>query len=220
MLRLADIEPFAIGGTRRCYVHPQDATLCVKVLRPDRTPAARLRLARGWRRLKGERGFDDQRKERKAYDALRKSGQSDWRHVPRYHGSVATDQGPGIVTDLRRNHDGTFPANLEELLPSGMTDALADAIEEFKAWLRRDLFLSRDLLPHNIIAVLEHPRRYRLVIVDGIGNSELLPLSSWFRAAARLKVERKIRKFDHRVEILLPTADAPSAMGERRDAVP
>ena len=201
-------------------MHPRDETLCVKTLRPDRTPAARLRLARGWRRLKGERGFDDQRKERKAYDALLKSGQSDWRHVPRYHGAVATDQGIGIVTDLQRNHDGAFPANLEELLPKGMTDALADAIDEFKAWLRRDLFLSRDLLPHNIIAVLERPGRYRLMIVDGIGNSEMLPLSSWLRTAARLKVERKIRKFDHRVEILLPMAEAQSASGEQRDAVP
>ena len=220
MLKLADIEPFAIGGTRRCYVHPGDEALCVKTLRPDRTAAARLQLARGWRRLKGERGFDDQRKERKAYDALLKSGQRDWRHVPRYHGTVATDQGIGIVTDLQRNHDGAFPANLEALLPGGMTDALADGIDEFKAWLRRDLFLSRDLLPHNIIAVLERPDRYRLMIVDGIGNSEMLPLSSWFRTAARLKVERKIRKFDHRVEILLPTAAAQSASGEQRDAVP
>ena len=207
MLKLADLEPFAIGGTRRCYVHPQDEQLCVKILRPDRTPAARHRKAKGWRRLKGERGFDDQRKECKAYDALLKRGQRNWRHVPRYHGTVATDQGIGIVTDLQRNYDGRFPLNLEELLPNGMTETISTAIGEFQTWLRRDLFLSRDLLPHNIIAVAESPRRYRLMIVDGIGNSEMLPLSSWFKACARRKVERKIRKFNMRVSILLPTQD-------------
>ena len=207
MLKLAHLEPFAIGGTRRCYIHPQDERLCVKVLRPDRTPAARHRQAKGWRRLKGERGFDDQRKEQKAYAALLKRGQRDWRHVPRYQGSVTTDQGVGIVTDLQRNHDGHFPFNLEELLPRGMTAALAEAIDEFQTWLRRDLFLSRDLLPHNIIAVAESPNRYRLMIVDGIGNSELLPLSSWSKHCARLKVERKIRKFQGRIRILLPPAD-------------
>lgn len=207
VLQLAALEPFAIGGTRRCYIHPHDDRLCVKTLRPDRTPAARLRAAKGWRRLKGKRGFDDQRKERKAYDALLRRGQQDWRHVPRFHGTVATDEGVGIVTDLHRNHDGSFPLNLEELLPAGMTDALALAIDEFKAWLRRDLFLSRDLLPHNIIAVHDAPGRYRLMIVDGIGNSEALPLSSWFRNLARLKVERKLRKFDYRVRILLPRCD-------------
>ena len=206
-LKLSDLEPFAIGGTRRCYVHPRDDRLCVKILRPDRTAAARHRAATGWRRLKGKRGFDDQRKERKAYDALLKRGQRDWRHVPRYHGTVATDQGLGIVTDLQRNYDGRFPLNLNELLPNGMTEPIAAAIAEFQAWLRRDLFLSRDLLPHNIIAVAESPSRYRLMIVDGIGNSEMLPFSSWFDACARRKVERKIAKFDMRVRILLPTRD-------------
>ena len=208
MLKLADLEPFAIGGTRRCYIHPQDERLCVKVLRPDRTPVARHQAAQGWRRLKGKRGFDDQRKERKAYDALLKRGWRNWRHVPRYHGTVATDRGIGIVTDLQRNCDGDFPLNLEELLPNGMTDALASAIAEFKAWLRQDLFLSRDLLPHNILAVAESPCRYRLMIVDGIGNSEMLPLSSYSKTFARMKVERKIRKFDYRVRILLPSQPA------------
>lgn len=204
MLTLADREPFAVGGTRRCYVHPDDKNLCVKVLRPDRTAAARLADARGWRRLKGRRGFDDQRKELKAYQQLSRRPPADWTHVPRCHGTIATDQGIGIVTDLHRDWHGGFPKNLEQLLPSGMTDALAAAIDEFKAWLRRTLFLSRDLLPHNIIAVAVEEDRYRLVIVDGIGNSELLPLSSWFDVCARQKIERKIRKFDGRVRMLLP----------------
>lgn len=205
MLKLAERQPFAIGGTRRCYVHPADEGLCVKVLREDRTAVARLRAATGWRKLKGERGFDDQRKELKAYRALERRGASDWTHVPRCHGAVETDMGVGIVTDLHRDWQGDFPPNLEELLPkSGMSAALADAVDEFKAWLRRDLFLSRDLLPHNIIAVADSPTRYRLVIVDGIGNSELVPFSNWFKASARRKVERKIRKFDYRLRILLP----------------
>ena len=203
MLTLAGQEPFAVGGTRRCYVHPHDERLCVKVLRPDRTAAARLADARGWRRLKGLRGFDDQRKELKAYRQLgRRRG--DCTHVARCHGTVRTDQGLGIVTELHRDWHGGFPLNLEQLLPSGMTRALAAAIDEFQAWLRRTLFLSRDLLPHNIIAVALEHERYRLVIVDGIGNSELVPLSSWFDVCARSKVERKIRKFDQRVRVLLP----------------
>ena len=211
-LTLAGLEPFAIGGTRRCYIHPHDEGLCVKVLRPDRTPAARLACATGWRRFKGQRGYDDQRKELKAYRQL--GSRREWLHVPRCYGAVETDQGIGIVTELHRDWDGGFPFNLEQLLPRGMTVALAAAIDEFKAWLRRDLFLSRDLLPHNIIAVAVSPDAYRLVIVDGIGNSELVPFSSWFRACATRKVERKIRKFDYRVRVLLPAASSGAASGD------
>ena len=72
MLRLHELEPFAIGGTRRCYVHPDDETRCVKVLRADRTPEARRALASGWRRFKRLESFDDQRKETKAYRHLRR----------------------------------------------------------------------------------------------------------------------------------------------------
>ena len=206
MLMLGDIEPFAIGGTRRCYVHPDDDTRCVKVLRPDRTPRARRAVATGWRRLKPLRDFDDQDKECKAYRHLKRRGLLDWTHVPPYYGTVETDQGLGIVTALYRDYDGGFPKNLEELLPLGMTDAIEAAIGEFKIWLRRQRFLTRDLLPHNIIAVADSPERYRLVIVDGIGSSEFIPLSHWFKFFARLKIERKIRKFDYRTRILLPGA--------------
>lgn len=204
MMNLHNLDPFAIGGTRRCYIHPNDATRCVKVLRPDRTPSARRAAVSGWRRFKRLKSFDDQRKETKAYRRLKRCGQLDYTHVPLYYGTVETDQGIGIVTALFRDFDGGFPKNLEELLPRGMTDALEQAVDEFKQWLRRELFLTRDLLPHNIIAVADSPERYRLVIVDGIGNSEFIPLSHWFECCARAKIERKIRKFDYRIRILLP----------------
>jgi len=203
-LALQNLEPFAIGGTRRCYIHPDDETRCVKVLRSDRTAEARRREARGWRRLKRLKSFDDQWKEAKAYRHLKRRGQLDYSHVPRCYGTVATDHGTGIVTALYRDWNGAFPKNLEELLPAGMTPAIRTAIDEFKHWLRRELFLTRDLLPHNIIAVAESPERYRLIIVDGIGNSEFVPVSHWFACCARLKIERKIRKFDYRTSILLP----------------
>ncbi|MYA16198.1 MAG: hypothetical protein F4089_15105 [Gammaproteobacteria bacterium] len=213
MLNLHAIEPFAIGGTRRCYVHPGDPTRCVKVLRPDRTPSARRAVVTGWRRFKRLQNFDDQRKETEAYRHLKRSGQLDYTHVPRFYGTVETDQGVGIVTALFRDFDGGFPKNLEELLPGGMTVTLENAIDEFKQWLRRERFLTRDLLPHNIIAVADSPERYRLVIVDGIGNSEFIPLSHWFKFCARAKIERKLSKFDYRVRILLPARTDDSDAG-------
>ena len=204
ILQLSDLEPFAIGGTRRCFVHPDYANRCIKVLRSDRTPEARRAIASGWRRYKRLRDFDDQWKERTVYEYLLREGTQSWSHVPEYFGCVQTDLGLGIVTALFRDHDGGFSKNLEELIPGGISDCLAAAIIEFKEWLRATLFLSRDLLPHNIIAVAESDERYRLVIVDGIGNSEFIPISTWFKGFARMKIERKLLKFDYRTRTLLP----------------
>jgi len=52
--------------------------------------------------------------------------------------------------------------------------------------------------------VEEAPDQYRLVIVDGLGNSEFIPVSDWFKFLARKKVERRIQTFDYRTSILLP----------------
>ena len=135
-----------------------------------------------------------------------KVSQDTWKHVPEYFGTVDTDMGLGIVTRVFRNHDGTYPLTLEHLVPKGITDSLEQALEEFKAWLRKELFLSRHLLPHNIIVVETEPSAYTLVIVDGIGNSEMIPISSWFDFFAKRKIERKIQYFDFRIsELLAPS---------------
>ena len=204
ILELRTLKPFAIGGTRRCYIHPNDSNLCVKVLREDRTPEVRKNQTEGFKRLLPPRNFDDQWKEQRAYEALiPKVTDGTWKHVPEYFGTVDTDMGLGIVTRVFRNHDGSFPLTLEHLVPKGITDSLEQALQEFKDWLRKELFLSRHLLPHNIIVVETEPSTCTLVIVDGIGNSEMIPISSWFDFFARRKIERKIVYFNHRIDELL-----------------
>lgn len=203
VIRLQEQEPFAIGGTRRCYLHPSDPSRCIKVLRKDRTPEKRREAATGFKKFRSAKHWDDQDKEIMAYNELMKRHGSElWSHVPRYFGVVQTDSGIGIVTQVYRNFDSTFPLNLDQQVPCGIDNPLETAMEEFKHWLRRELVLTRDLLPHNIIAVREDEHLCRLVIVDGLGNSEWIPISSWSRAIARRKIERKIAKFEDRIEIL------------------
>ena len=87
-------------------------------------------------------------------------------------------------------------------MPLGDDAILEEGLSEFKLWLRQELIVTRDLLPHNIIVVRESTEHCRLMIVDGLGNSEWIPVSTWFRSFARRKVERKIAKFNGRVGIL------------------
>ena len=159
---------------------------------------------RGFRRFRSLKHFDDQWKEKRAYQFLVDlERESVWDHVPRYYGVEETDLGIGIVTELFKNEDGSFPQSLEDLLRQEGSDFPRLAIEEFKDWLRAELFLSRNLLPHNIIVVDGPQNTQKLVIVDGIGNSEFVPISTWFKAFARRKIERRIRFFNRRVELLL-----------------
>ena len=182
---------------------PGNSVRCVKVLRKDRTPEVRRAAMKGLRRLRPLRYYDDQLREIAMYERLcRNPTPHLWRHVPEYFGTVQTDLGIGIVTRLFRNHDGSFPNNLEQSVPLGVDAALESALEEFKSWLQDELFLTRDLLPHNIIVVRANAPSCKLVIVDGLGNSEFIPISSWISAAARKKITRKIVKFEHRLDML------------------
>lgn len=204
MLKLKHSRPLFVGGTRYCFQHPDHASRCVKVLRPDRTGAARKLLRRDFKRYLPARFLDDQRKEIKAYqELLTRANEALWRHVPRYHGTVATDMGIGISTQLMRNADGSWPKNLEQLLPEGNDPLLEAGIEEFVTAVQSLRILSRDLLPHNIIAVRED-KGYRVMLVDGIGNAELIPVATWSRYFAAKKTARKINRFRGRCAELLP----------------
>jgi hypothetical protein len=157
MLKLKGSEPLFVGGTRYCFIHPDHADRCVKVLRPDRTGAARKARLRNWKRFLPASSFDDQLKEIKAYRVLQRRNDPElWQHVPEYFGTADTDMGLGIVTRLFRNADGS----------------------------------------------------YRVLVVDGIGNSEWIPVSTWSRFFARRKIARKIAKFRYRTRILLPPQQA------------
>lgn len=207
MLKFEGCEPLFVGGTRFCFIHPDYPDRCVKVLRPDRTGEARKRDAKNWKRFLPPRFFDDQLKEIRAYkELIRQNNPRIWQFVPEYFGTVDTDMGVGIVTRLYKNDDGSWPENLEKILPDGLSNSLTDGIEVFLAGVLDEHIVTRDLLPHNIIAVQRGDKK-QVLIVDGIGNSELIPISTWFNFFAKRKITRKITKFRGRVSILLPESE-------------
>jgi hypothetical protein len=164
---------------------------------------------RNWKRFRPARYFDDQLKEIKAYrELISQNNQRIWGHVPEFYGTEETDMGLGITTKLYRNFDGSLPKNLRDILPGGMSEALRQGIVEFSEWIRREAVVTRDLLPHNMIAVTQEDHSVRILIVDGIGNSEFIPLATWFRTCAKLKIGRKLKKLRHRIDILLPATDS------------
>ena len=209
MLKLADKSPLFVGGTRYCYIYPGDPGKCIKVLRPDRTGAARKQKMRGWKKFRPERYFDDQIKEIQAYSHLiRKNNPRIWEHIPEFFGTEETDMGTGIITRLFRNADGSLPDNLQTLLPNGKSAALDAGIQEFRRWLLDEVVITRDLLPHNIIAVARSDGSQQVLIVDGIGNADFIPVASWFDFFGKMKIKRKLTKFEHRMNLLLPQRES------------
>lgn len=185
---------FAKGGNRYCFVHPARRDRCIKVLRQDRSPSLKRRQRGFPRNLKSLSTYDDNRQELRVYDAIDQTiGEAAYELVPRCHGMVRTDLGPGLCTGLIRDDDGRVSVTLKQYLwQHGETDALGSAVDDFAtAWQALGM-PSRNLLVHNIVVQCREGLPRRLWAIDGLGWPDFLPLAYWFRPLARRKAAKRI----------------------------
>lgn len=69
-------EPIGVGQERACYQHPDDDGKVIKIQKGD--------------------GDKQTRRELRLYKTLARRDFSDFTHIPRYHGRVATNLGEGM----------------------------------------------------------------------------------------------------------------------------
>ena len=67
---------------------------------------------------------------------------------------------------------------------------------------------------HNVVARRTGDGAVRLVVIDGLGNADLLPLSRWSRRLARRKSARKAARLRKRIEDLVRTRAQGGDPGE------
>ncbi len=180
MITLSEDDFLARGMHRDCYVHPEDDRLCIKIsLRGD---------VRETEREIAYYGHLDRRK-------------VSWEMLPRYHGTVETNRGPGAVFDLIRDADGAVSTTLEQYLvdpdpPAEMAEDLARAFRALKAYLLGNRIITRTIKAKNLVYKRAAAGRGRLVVIDNIGNTEFVPYCNYVAVFARKKISRKWRQFE------------------------
>ena len=200
MINLDGIQPFAEGGNRRCYVHPENSYRCLKVTIQNQSKKAK-QDAPWYKKFRSESKFDDNMREQKAYAqrALKKDSPEKWKHLARWHGMVETSLGLASETDLIRDNQNNIAITLEKyLFTYGMTDEIQKAIEEFETWLRSSLVLTKNIIPHNIVLGYQDGKIV-LKIIDGLGSKSYLPLTYISNMFARRYVERRIQLMQSRI---------------------
>lgn len=169
-------ELIGSGNDRDCWQHPANPALCVKVAKPEQE------------RPQNEIDYH-------YAQHLKKLDISGY-HMPRVHGWVLTDKGPGLVFDLVRNHDGTVARQLLPSLSAGDIDfALAEQIvAEAFAWLIKTRVILADYGINNLLVQNYAPGAYRIVIVDGLGARNF-SWRYWLNRQLGFKAIRKAREF-------------------------
>lgn len=202
MIDLSALTPFASGGNRHCYRHPDDPEKCVKVMRPGRIAELRAR-APWYKRLAGNKRFDDNLRELAGYRqrALRDAGSDSpaWRHLARWYGLVETSDGTGAVSQLIVDADMNPAPTLDSYLQRHGLDApIMAALERFAGWLMETRILTKNILPHNLVVKM-HQGKPELVLIDGLGRATLLPFPEWFQWSNRRYIHRRIERMWRRV---------------------
>ncbi|AFT71922.1 hypothetical protein B5T_03658 [Alloalcanivorax dieselolei B5] len=213
---LSSQAPFARGGNRLCFVDPTDSGRCIKVRRPDFTVADRRRKKGFPKTLLPLSRFDDNREERQVMVALqRRYGEPLYRHVSRCFGFVRTDMGPGLVSELIRDDDGGVAQTLKKTLwDEGMTEACRQAVEALAGFWLAMRMPSRDLLLHNIVVQRAGDGGIRrLVVIDGLGSTGLIPMLLLPVALQRGKTQRKVANLHQRIQALLAQRGQPDFPG-------
>ncbi|MFP5409668.1 MAG: YrbL family protein [Gammaproteobacteria bacterium] len=216
-LVLAGLEPFARGGGRDCFVHPRDPGLCVKVAREGRSPEERRRQMPWWKRWrKPAHKYDDSLRDYRTLKALESSGDAAiWQCLPRLHGWVETDRGRGLVTDLVRDADGSVSRSLLDYLRThGHDERVQAAVDAFARFWETCPVPARSLFLDNIAAQVRDDGTLRLVVIDGLGNTVLIPWYTWSKALGLIWARRNIRFLRRDIAALFPGEAQAKAAGK------
>lgn len=211
---------FTQGGNRLCFVHPEDGSKCVKVVRPDRTPELRRKQKKFPKNLKPLSRFDENKNELLEVDRIeRVIGEQAFELIPRYFGMITTDIGEGLCSEMVRDYDGKVSISIKQYLwVNGFSEALRKAVASFSIVWEELGMPSRDLLLHNIVVqkMLDKKNNslvYKLVVIDGLGWSGLPLLTYAIKPLAKYRARKKIKKLELAIHKLLSNKESGSDWG-------
>lgn len=210
-LALTQMQPFAMGGNRLCFVHPEHPNRCIKVRRPDFS-LQQLRRSKGFpKSLRPLSSFDDNAEEFRTIRGFEQTyGKEMYEHICRYYGFEDTDLGKGLTSELVRDSNGKISYSLKQyIIENGLTPSVDNAIKLLsKFWLKHTI-PSRALLPHNIVVQRGNQNEVvRLVVIDGLGDPNLIPQQWLPKALRRKKTAKKLADLRQRLNKLIAEAKA------------
>ena len=165
------------GSNRKCYIHPYNKDLCIKVLHKSS-------FKRGAKR---EAGY---------YKRLQKKGIS-FDMLTKYLYTVRTNQGEGDVFELIRDYDGSISKDIRyylNLKNDDINQKIIQLLEKLRQYLKNEYILFSDLSMHNILLKKVSEREFKLILVDGLGDNNQIPFLEFVPVLGN---KRSIKKWEN-----------------------
>jgi hypothetical protein len=215
---LATARLVAEGHKRNVYEHDAFPGMLIKVVRPeliDEDGQLRLtdRKPKFYRRPTRLGAFLSNDREIREFLALRVKPASNGQLLPiqKFWGFVDTDMGLGLLVERLCAPDGGLAPTVNNLVLDGrFTPAHYANLRAFYGELARLHVCVANMHRHNIVFVGEIGKGGRFVGIDGLGDSNLIPLSSWFKWYNARRLQRHAEKIYRFINAHSGTSNNPS----------
>ena len=173
------------GTQRRCYRHPENKDICIKIKVSNSHPRR-----------------DQNVREYKYYKILEKRG-IDWTHAAKCHGWVNTNIGRGLMFEHICDSGGNSLSHVKAQLDSNQvsSDEVCHELERLKDWIFKHGIIIPDLKLENMIYDQQRPLGKRLIIVDGISNRNAITLASHMKMLARYKMRKVWQRLEDKANL-------------------
>ncbi|MCG6221664.1 YrbL family protein [Vibrio diabolicus] len=177
MLEFLNWPTIGEGTERVCYRDPRNPHRCIKVSKKKQSKQTRREL--------------------EYYRYLEKR-QVSYAHIPKFYNKVDEGGYVGLEMEFVCDHDGAVSPNISQYLQQPLSadevDAFYLALERLKNYLIANNIVPCDLVLSNFL-VTRQLSGIKIMMVDGLGGSELFPFSNYISYFGRQKIERKWHKF-------------------------
>ena len=180
IIHLDENSYYGKGTHKKCFVHPSNSKLCIKIA-----------YNRG--------GQKDLLREINYLKVLQRR-KKDYSILPQYYGEIKTNLGTGYVYELIRDYDNAQSLTLEDILTNQnlfniMFETVKNMLLFLKTSLLKNEIITMGLFPENIIFQKTAPDKYNIRLVNDMGSGVLIPLEYHFHYFAKAKVERRWQEF-------------------------
>lgn len=166
------------GTSRKSYIHPDDENVCIKISHKKSSHRSTQREIKYYQRLQ---------KRHISFDMISK-----------YLYSVQTNQGRGDAFELVRDYDGHISKDLRfylSLKNDRLNHIIAKLLEDLRQYLKREYILFSDLDFRNILVKRVTEDEYKLIIIDGLGDNNQVPLLEYVHWLGERRSIKKWERF-------------------------
>jgi hypothetical protein len=115
--------------------------------------------------------------------------------MPQFFGVVETNLGLGLVFSYITDHDGQRSLDVARFVAKHGTQGVADAFRQLKAHFDRWSIITCDMSFDNFLVRRSSPESIEIVMIDGLGNRDFIPVASYIELFARAKMTRRWKRF-------------------------